>query len=99
MSTITAIGSAASLAGLIVALFKFGFPSLPSYGVMGISLCAGMGSSFLMSLANGDALTTQQAAQSVVLGFFAAATAAGISRADRSADEKRTVVQNQEGVK
>ena len=99
MDVFTTTASAATIAGLLTSLAKFGFPNLPSYAILVVSLVAGIGASFLVSIASGDAQSVQQAAQSIILGILAAATAAGISRADRSSDEKRTLITNQDGVK
>jgi hypothetical protein len=89
LQPLTIITSAATFAGLLTSLAKFGFPALPSYAVMLISLVSGILGAFLVAVANGDVLTSQMIAQCIIAGVAAAATAAGIDRASRSADVRR----------
>jgi hypothetical protein len=89
MDTVIQAGSATVVAQTVTSLVKFGYPSLPSWAVMLVSVLAGIGASFLVALAAGDVLSSQVVAQNVLTGILAAATAAGISRADRAADQQR----------
>lgn len=93
MDVVTTVGSVATVfCGVAVALVKFGFPSLPSWAVMLTAVLSGVGGALGYHY-------FPEVAQVVFAGVLAAAAAAGISRADRSADEKRAYVQNQDGVK
>lgn len=100
METIIGIGGASSLAMLLVALFKKGYPSAPSKLIAFISLLAGEASAILVAMA-GEGLATSQKvlATTAITGIMAAAAAAGISRTDQSAENDRVAVGAKEAPK
>jgi hypothetical protein len=89
MDVLTTTASAATVASLLTSLAKFGFPNLPSYAVMAISLFAGVLASFLVAFSGAAPVDVQHIAQNVLTGILAAGVASGVSRADRSADVVR----------
>lgn len=73
----------------LVNLFKFGWPKAPSWALALVSLLAGIGGAFAVSLAEGHVLTTQLAAQDVVLGILVALAASGLDRVATAAQAGR----------
>lgn len=96
MDFVLTLGSAATATSLVVSLFKFAYPVAPSWAIALVSVLSGIGLALLVSLAQGDVLSAQTAATSVVAGIFAAASAAGITRTDQSAEQKRLLAKEQE---
>lgn len=82
-------GAAAIVAGYLVALWKMAQPTAPSWALVVVSLVAGIGSSFLIAVAEGAVLTAQVGAQIGIQGVAAAAIAAGLTRTDSAAEAKR----------
>lgn len=81
--TVTPIASA------LINLFKLGWPSAPSWALALVSLIAGIGGAFVASLAQGQSLTTQLAAQDVIVGVLVAVAASGLDRLSVAAQSKR----------
>ena len=73
----------------LVNLFKFGLPKAPRWVLALVSLVAGIGGAFIVSLAEGHILTTQLAAQDVVLGILVALAASGLDRVAAAAQATR----------
>ena len=73
----------------LVNLFKFAWPAAPSWALALVSLLAGVGGAFVVSLAEGHILTTQLAAQDVVLGILVAVAASGLDRLSTAAQATR----------
>lgn len=69
------------------------WPTMPSWALVMLALFAGLSTTFLVSLAGGEVLTTQTAATNILQGLFAAATAAGVDRGNVTADRTRVVAQ------
>lgn len=86
---IVEITSAAMLAGFIVAFAKMATPSMSSAALAGVSVAAGIAVSFLIGLQAGVTITTASAAGFIIQGILAAATAAGLTRADERGETKR----------
>lgn len=93
------LGTAATATSLVVSIFKFGWPCAPSWAIALVSVLSGIGLAFVVALGQGDVLTQQTTAQSILAGIFAAAAAAGVSRADQSAEVKRVLAREQDGMK
>ncbi len=91
---VLSIGTSASGLTLgLVAGFKMYFPSAPSWLVFTLSLVFGCLLSALFALQQNAVFDASGIATVVIGGLTAGLTAAGISRADRVADEKRTAAQ------
>lgn len=73
----------------LVNLFKFGWPTAPSWALALVSLLAGVGGAFVVSLAQGHLLTTQIAAQDVIVGVLVAVAASGLDRLSTAAQAGR----------
>jgi hypothetical protein len=93
MDFVLTTGTAATATMYLVSLFKLGWPAAPSWAVVLCAFLAGEAASFLVSLAQGQVMTSQQAAVTAIAGVFAAATAAGARTTDNKSDEKRMEVQ------
>lgn len=93
MDFVLTMGTAATAAGLLVALFKMAFPAAGSAAVVAVAVLAGVGLSLLTTLATAPALNRQALATSVVAGIFAAGTAVGLHASNKSADELRDPIQ------
>lgn len=91
MEIIIGISGAATICGLLVALFKLGVPSASAALIALVAVLAGQASSVLVTAA-GDGLAVNQKVISTIIitGIMAAAAAAGISRTDNTAEAKRT---------
>ena len=89
MDPIVEAGAAAMIAGYLVAFAKLGMPNISSAVLVIVALAAGVASSFLIALAGGLDLTTQTGAETTIQGIIAAAIAAGLTRTDNAAEEKR----------
>ena len=89
MDPIVEAGAAAMIAGYLVALYKLAVPTTASWTLVVVAMIAGIASSFLIALAGGMVLDTQNGAQTVIQGIVAAAVAAGLTRTDASAEEQR----------
>lgn len=79
----------APVASALINLFKLGWPAAPSWALMLISLVAGIGGAFVVSLAQGQLITTQLAAQDVLVGILVAVAASGLDRLSVVAQSKR----------
>lgn len=73
----------------LVNLFKFGWPAAPSWALALVSLLAGIGGAFIVSLAQGHAITTQLAAQDAIVGVLVAVAASGLDRLSSAAQATR----------
>lgn len=94
MDSIVEIGSAATVAALVVALFKLAWPTSPSWALVLAAVVGGIGSSFLVAAAGGEAVWGLQAIAGTALqGIFAAAAAAGVTRTDARANVVRADAQ------
>lgn len=91
--------SASGLTLGLVAGVKMYVPNAPSWFIFVASLAAGCLLSALFALGGNMTFDGPGIANVVIGGIAAGLTAAGISRADRSADEKRAYVQNQDSMK
>lgn len=88
------------MAMLLVALFKLGVPTAPSKAIAGVAFLAGQAASLLVTMASaGMALDQKTIATLVITGIIAAASAAGISRTDQSAEIKRVEAGSKEAPK
>ncbi len=90
METVTSIGSAAVVAGYLVALIKMAWPAAPSSALVGIAIAGGVLASFLVALASGVVIDVSGAAQYVLEGIAAAAAAAGLTRTDAAGERARS---------
>lgn len=100
METIIGIGGASSLAMLLVALFKKGYPSAPSKLIAFVSLLAGEIAALLVAMASTGLLRDQKMLSTMIItGIISAASAAGISRTDQSAENDRVAVGAKEAPK
>jgi len=91
MEVIIGISGAATICGLLVALFKLGVPSASSAMIALVAVLAGQFSSVLVTAAgDGLALNQKAIATVIITGIMAAAAAAGVSRTEQSAEAKRT---------
>lgn len=91
MEVIIGISGATTAASLLVSLFKLGVPSASSALIASIAFMAGQLSSVLVTAAQGGLAVNQKAIAGIVLtGILAAASAAGISKTDQSAEKNRT---------
>lgn len=91
MEIIIGITGATTVAGLLVALFKLGVPAASAALIAVMAFIAGQLAAVLVTAAGGGVQFTQQGMATVVVtGILAAAAAAGISRTDQKAEEKRT---------
>lgn len=73
----------------LVNLFKFGWPTAPSWALVLVSLLAGIGGAFVVSLAQGHILTAQLAAQDTIVGILVAVAASGLDRLSTAAQATR----------
>lgn len=89
MNPILETGSAAALSALLTSLFKFAWPSAPSWALIVFALAIGIASTMVVSLAAGEVLTTQTIATNVIQGIIAAGGAAGIDRTGTAAQARR----------
>jgi len=85
--------SAAAVATLLTNLFKLAWPTAPAWALVTVALLVGIGSSILVSLQGGTALTPQTLAGMMLQGIIAAGGAAGIDSTSQAANTKRTVAQ------
>lgn len=91
MEVVIGISGATTVAGLMVALFKFGVPSAPSKVIAGFAFIAGQLSAILVTMAGAGLHRDQRTFATIVItGILCAAAAAGISRTDNSAEKNRT---------
>lgn len=91
MNVLVETSAAASIAVALVNLFKFARPEAPSWALALVSLIVGIGATFVVSLASGEIVTTQLAAQNVLQGVAVAMVAAGLDRVSAAASQTRTV--------
>jgi hypothetical protein len=96
MDLILETSTAALAANVLVTLGKLAWPTMPSWALVALALFAGLSTTFLVSLAGGEVLTTQSAAANILQGLFAAATAAGVDRGNVAADRTRVVAKMEE---
>ncbi len=90
METIVGISGATTIASLLVALFKLGWPAAPSKAIAAAALAAGQLSALLTTMAGAGLHRTQMSiATLVITGILASAAAAGINRTDQSAEKAR----------
>ena len=93
MNIIVETSAAASIAVALVNLAKFAWPTMPRWALAMISLVVGIGGTFVVSMAGGEAITSQLAAQNVLQGVTVALFAAGLDRMGVAAEQTRTVAQ------
>ncbi len=98
MTAVIEAAAVLPLASALVNLAKYGFPTAPSWLLMLVSLVGGIGGSCVVSLASGHILTTQLAAQDVVVGVGVALAAAGLDRAAVGAQSARDDAQVPRGL-
>lgn len=92
MEVIVGISGASTVAMLLTALFKLGFPSASSASIAFIAFVSGQASAALTTMAStGIHLTQQSISTLAITGILSAAAAAGVSRTDQSAEKKREV--------
>jgi hypothetical protein len=91
METVIETGAAALFAGYLVAFYKHGAPTAPSWSLVLVALLAGIGGALLAQISTSGlaSLTDQAIATLVIQGVVAAAGAAGLTRTDLSAEVKR----------
>lgn len=93
MEIIVGISGASTSAMLLVALFKLGFPNASSAVIAGAAFLAGQISSVLVAMASTGISADQKIIATIAItGILASAAAAGISRTDQSAENKRIEV-------
>jgi len=82
---------AAMLTGYLIAFFKKGVPEVRPLGLMLMQLVAGQLCAFLVTAIgiDGLALSLKGVATIVITGIVASATAAGLTKADQSAETDR----------
>lgn len=98
MNTLVETAAVAPVVSALVNLFKFALPAAPSWAIALVSLLAGIGGAFIVSLALGHILTTQLAAQDTVLGVLVALAAAGLDRGAAAAQAQREAAQTPRGL-
>lgn len=90
MEVIVGISGATTVAMLLVALFKLGRPTAPSKAIAAVAFLAGQTAATLVTMAStGLAADQKVIATQIITGIIAAASSAGISRTDQSAETKR----------
>lgn len=93
MEVIVGTTGAATVAMLLVALFKLGVPTAPSKAIAGIAFLAGQLAALLVTMAStGVAMDQKVLATMAITGILASAAGAGVSRTDQSAETKRVEV-------
>lgn len=93
MDVIVGISGASTVAMLLVALFKLGVPTAPSKAIAGIAFLAGQLASLLVTMVSTGLMANQKVVGSLIItGVIASASAAGISRTDQSAENRRVEV-------
>ena len=80
MDSLITVSSSAMVAGYLVEFVKLAFPNKPAWISVLAAVLSGIAASFLISLAQGQAMTTTLAARLILEGIAAAATAAGLTR-------------------
>ena len=81
--------AAATIAWTLVAMLKRALPNAPTWIVVAVALIAGQVAAFLLAAQSSPTWTQAVVAQVVTQGILAAATAAGISQTDQSAERAR----------
>ena|ERR1051325_242481 len=87
--------SAAAVAAILTNLFKLAWAAAPSWALVAVAVAAGVGSSILVSVANGATLDAQAIAGMAVQGLIAAAGAAGIDQTSQRANIQRRAVRRE----
>lgn len=88
------ITSAAPITSALINLFKLAWPTAPMWAIVAVSLVAGIGGAFVVTLAQGQAITTQLAAQDTLIGITVAVAASGLDRLSSTAQARRDRAQN-----
>jgi len=91
MSHVLETGAATTAASMLVSLFKHAWPTAPSGVVVFAAIVAGVGGSILATVSEHDAMEWDQGTVATVVlqGIIAAGAAAGLYRAEKSAEAKR----------
>jgi hypothetical protein len=91
MEVIIGISGAATVATLLVAMFKFGVPSAPSKAIAGVAFLSGQVSALAVQAAgDGVAFNQKVIATMFITGVLSAAASMGIRAVDQAAEAKRT---------
>lgn len=93
MEFVLTLGTATSATNLLVALFKYARPQAASWTIAVCSLVVGISLALLVTVGVADVFSRNDAVTGILAGIFAAAGAAGISRADNGAEAQRKQVQ------
>lgn len=93
MDAIIDTAAVVAAAVALVNLFKFGFPTAPSWSLALLAVVAGIGLAILAIPAQGGLLAQQSVAQAIFQGIVAAVAAAGLDRQAVSAEDKRRASQ------
>ena len=89
MDSVLQTGTAAVLAGYLVAFVKMAAPDVKPWLLVVCAVVSGIVASILVSLSNGEIATSQSVANWVIRGFLSAAVAAGLTRTDGRAEAMR----------
>lgn len=89
MDAIIETGAAATVANILVNLFKLALPGAPSWALVSVAIAAGVLSSGLLTMAGTEPWSQQVVAQTIIQGIIASAAAAGVSRTNTVAEAKR----------
>lgn len=91
MDVVIGISGAATVSALLVAIFKFGFPSAPSKAIAAMAFVCGQISSVAIQAAGAGLTLNQKVIATVfVTGVLCAASSIGIRALDMAAEAKRT---------
>lgn len=89
MNTILETTACSVVTSYLVSLYKLALPSAPSWALVLCALFAGLVSAALVTMAGTEPITQQTIATTILQGIGAAAIAAGLTRTDQAAEEKR----------
>lgn len=91
MEVIIGISGAATIATLMVAIFKFGVPAAPSKIIALVAfLCGELSAVAVQAAGDGVALNQKVIATMFITGVLSAAASMGIRAVDQAAEAKRT---------
>lgn len=90
MEVIIGISGSATVASLLVAIFKFGVPSAPSKAIAGVAFISGQISAIAIQAAGAGLAWNQKVISMVfIAGVLCAASSIGIRALDTAAEAKR----------